>query len=429
MVRMAQGLAVVLACSLIVIGGVAYHFLGPAEVDRSAGQPRPETPGPLGGRADDNGSTPGDLAFLGDATNLFALEMFANLSGDGGNVFFSPYSMEAAFGMLYEGARGKTADEIRTVFHFAQNDTARRSSFAAFYNRYNIDSEDYSLSTANAVWIQNNYPVLAQYLGVLARYYMAGAANLDFSNAPEQARKTINDWVANQTAGRITDLFPPGSINSMTLLALTNAIYFKGDWVTKFDSKKTKAADFYTANGPTVQVKMMRIPSGDGFFNFTHTDGVQILRLPYAGDRLSMLFLLPDEYNTKALEKKLTPANLTKWRGELRREELEIKIPRFELKCRYDLKETLNQMGMPSVFGAADFSGMTGKKDLFVGSAVHQAWINVNEEGTEAAAATGIGMMGGMPPSFNADHPFIFMIQDDETGNILFMGKVVDPTK
>jgi serpin B len=355
--------------------------------------------------------------------------MFANLSGDGGNVFFSPYSIEAAFGMLYEGARGKTADEIWSVFHFAQNDTARRSSFAAFYNRYNIDSEDYSLSTANAVWIQNNYPVLAKYLGVLARYYMAGAANLDFSNAPEQARKTINDWVADQTAGRITDLFPPGSINSLTLLALTNAIYFKGDWVTKFDSKKTKAADFYTANGPTVQVKMMRIPSGDGMFNYTHTDGVQILRLPYAGDRLSMLFLIPDEYNTKALEKKLTPSNLTKWRGELQLQEVEIKIPRFELKCRYDLKEPLTQMGMPSAFGAADFSGMTGKKDLYVGSAIHQAWISVNEEGTEAAAATGMGMPSGMPPSFNADHPFIFLIQDRETGNILFMGKVADPTK
>ena len=426
---MITGLTVILACSILVTGGTAYYFLGPAHEGQSPLPAPVDNPGPLAGRADDSGWTEIGVAGLGNATNLFALEMFANLSAGGGNVFFSPYSMEAAFGMLYEGARGRTADEIRSVFHFAQNDTERRSSFAALYNRYNLDIPECLLNTADAVWVQKGFPVLAQYIDVLARHYMAGAANLDFGSAPEQARKTINDWVADQTAGRITDLFPPGSINSMTLLALTNAIYFKGDWVTKFDSKKTKTADFHTANGPTVQVKMMRIPSGDGFFNYTHMDGVQILQLPYAGDQLSMLVLLPDEYNTKALEQKLSASNLAKWRGELQREEVEIKIPRFELRCRYDLKETLNQMGMPSAFGAADFSGMTGKKDLFVGSAVHQTWISVNEEGTEAAAATGLVMMGGLPPTFNADHPFIFLIQDDMTGNILFMGKVADPTK
>jgi serpin B len=417
--KLTTGLTVTLACSLMIVGGTVYHFIGPAPGHRSA---------PLA-RADDSGSSYEGLANLTDATNLFALEMFANLSGDGGNVFFSPYSMEAAFAMLYEGARGRTADEIRSVFHFTHNDTARRSSFAALYNRYNLESQDYALRTANAVWVQKNYPVLAEYLDVLASYYMASARNVDFIGAAEQARKTINDWVAAQTGGLITELFPKGTLDGSTRLALTNAIYFKGDWLTKFDSSKTKSADFHLDPNRTVQAKMMTIPSkGNIKFNCAETTGLEILELPYEGNRLSMLVLLPDGASTTALEDMLSPDNLSEWRSLLHPREIVVQLPRFEIKCKYDLEEPLKQMGMPSAFGPADFSGINGGHDLFVQTAVHQAYIKVNEEGTEAAAATGIGVSMGVISSFVADHPFIFLIQDRETGNILFMGRVADPT-
>jgi serpin B len=273
---------------------------------------------------------------------------------------------------------------------------------------------------------------LQQYIGILTRYYIATAANVDFAGAVEQARKTINGWVANCTAGKITDLFPEGSLTPDTVLALTNAIYFKASWLHKFNPANTKQADFSVNPNLTVSVPMMRIPSKDEVhFNYSETNDLQILELPYEGNRLSMLILLPRAPDTVELEKSLTPDNITNWRSWLRPEELEVQLPRFTLKCRYDLKPTLKQMGMPSAFnGSADFSGMDGTQNLFIGTAVHQAYIKVNEEGTEAAAATGVGIRWvGVPQEFIADHPFIFLIQDKETGAILFMGKVVDPTK
>ena len=310
--RMITGLTVVLACSLLVTGGTAYYFLGPATNGRSPLPAPVDNDGALAGWADDSGWTQRGVTDLCNSTNLFALEMFSNLSAGGGNILFSPYSMEAAFGMLYEGARGRTADEIRSVFHFAQNDTARWSSFAALYNRYCYRSQGYTIDTAKAVWVQTGFAVLAQYLDGLAEYYKAKSANLDFRNAAEAARKTINSWVANRTEGKITELFPPDSINSNTLLALTNAIYFKGEWVTKFDSKKTKTAEFYTANGGTVPVRMMSLPDSDVKFDYAGEDGLDILRLPYEGDRLSMLILLPRAADTKDLESRLSPANLSR---------------------------------------------------------------------------------------------------------------------
>jgi serpin B len=420
--RLVDKLAVVLVCTLLVVGGTAYYFFGRAPGEQRA---------PLA-RADDTGSTYEGLANITDATNMFAFEMYANLSASGGNVFFSPYSMEAAFAMLYEGARGKTADEIRAVFHFTKDDQLRRSSFAAFYNAYNPESLEYRLSTANAVWVQKNYTVLAEYLDVLTRYYMASAQNVDFVCATEQARKTINDWVAAHTGGKITELFPEGSIDDGTVLALTNAIYFKGTWVTKFDSSRTETADFHLDPNRTVRVRMMETPTnGDIKFKYANarTDGLEILKMPYNGNRLSMLILLPKGYSTAGLETMLSQANLTRWRSLLRSEEIEVLMPKFEFRCTYDLKETLIRMGMPSAFMGADLSGIDGGNELFVQTAVHQAYIKVNEEGTEAAAATGGAVAGGIPPLFNANHPFVFLIQDDKTGNILFMGKVADPTK
>ena len=424
--RFASKMGVVIAVSILITGGTAYQLISPSKY-------KPVSPAaPFVARADDTGYSQEGMENVSQAIDSFTFELFSNLSDNDSNLFFSPYSIETAFAMAYEGARGQTADEMRSVFHFVQDEQVRRSSYAALYNKLNIDAHGFALHTANAVWAQKDYPILQQYIDILTRYYIATAANVDFAGATEQARQTINDWVANQTAGKITDLFPEWSLTSDTVLALTNAVYFKASWLHKFNPSNTRQADFHVNPNLTVQVPMMRIPSKDEVhFNYSGTNDLQILELPYEGNRLSMLILLPRAPDTVELERSLTPDNITQWRAGLRPEGLEVRLPRFTFKCRYDLKPTLIQMGMPSAFdGSADFSGMDGTHNLYIDTAVHQAYITVNEQGTEAGAATGVGVtFAGIPQMFVADHPFIFLIQDQETGAILFMGMVVDPTK
>jgi len=243
----------------------------------------------------------------------------------------------------------------------------------------------------------------------------------------ELSRKIINTWVEEQTNNKIKDLIPQGMITPLTRLVLTNAIYFKGTWAIQFDPTDTKKQDFRVNSEKTVQADMMSLTEEE--FNYTETDDLQILELPYKGDELSMLILLPKE-NLNKIE--LTLENLEQWRSSLRERELNIYIPKFKFETKYFMSKDLKEMGMPTAFGeGADFSGMTGDKKLFISQVIHQAFVEVNEEGTEAAAATALTMVESAvtkPTLFKADHPFIFIIQQKETGNILFIGRVNDPT-
>jgi serpin B len=378
--------------------------------------------------ADDSDATPEGIGQAVNGSNQFAFDFFSEISDEDGNIFFSPYSISVALAMTYEGVRGQTAEEMQSVMHFPETDIVRRSAFAALHNQINNNSNEYALSTGNALWAHETYLFLEEYFNIIEQYYAGKATNLDFAGEIEKSRETINNWVEEQTNDKIKDLIPKGAIDGLTRLVLTNAIYFKANWLTQFDKDDTRDSDFHVDSETTVTVPMMSIR--DEKFDYYSTSGLQILELPYKGEDLSMLILLPTEGQMDSLESSLTLENLTHWRNSFRENEMDIYIPKFKFKTKYFMSDTLKGMGMPTPFsGAADFSGMDGKNNLFISSVIHQGFIDVNEEGTEAAAATAVDMATSVPPSFNANHPFIFLIQDNETGNILFMGRVTDPSQ
>lgn len=376
-----------------------------------------------------------DVNTLVQANNRFAFDLYSKYKEDEGNLFFSPYSISTALAMTYEGARGQTAKEMREVFYYPENSSLMRSSFSKIHNDMNRENNEYELSTANALWAEQEYKFLDEYFQTVENYYGGKVTNMDFRNKPEEARVTINNWVEEKTKEKIKDLIPQGAIDPMTRLVLTNAIYFKGTWVLEFDEELTKKEDFQTPSG-TVQADMMRNTGEKAEFNYAETNSLQILEMPYEGENVSMLILLP-KGDINSLEESLTTKKLEEWKKSLEEQRVKVYLPKFETETKYFMAKDLEEMGMPSAFGGgADFSGMDGTKLLYISEVIHQAYVKVDEEGTEAAAATAVIMKemaapGPRPeiPVFRADHPFIFIIQQKDTGNILFMGKINDPTK
>lgn len=387
------------------------------------------------GSTDDPGAIPEGIKKVVAANNQFALKLYPRLAEAGKNVFYSPYSISVILAMAYEGARGKTADEMRSVLQIPEDLVLRRSNFARMINEINMGNKSYTLSTANALWVQKDHALLKEFMEVTRKYYAAKASNLDFVKATEASRQTINRWVEEQTKGKIRELLQNENVTTLTKLILTNAIYFKGTWQRQFDKKKTKDDDFTTDTGKTVRVPMMRM-LGEEFY-YVDAGSLQALELPYKGGELSMLILLPKLGSSiKELETSISVKMLSRLRGALVKEEVHTYIPKFKLEERYPLSKALEAMGMTSAFTlGADFSGMDGGKDLYISDVIHQALVEVSEEGTEAAAATSVisaptGPAGGMhasPPVFYADHPFMFFVQQRKTGNILFMGTVMNP--
>jgi len=387
--------------------------------------------------ADDSGATQEGVASVVEADNQFAFNLYSELKDEGdsrGNIFFSPYSISIADAIAYEGARGQTAEEMQSVFHFPDDAAVRRSSFARIHNIINKRGKQYTLYTANALWAEQSYKFLDEYTGTIEKYYAGKTANLDFINDVEASRQIINEWVERQTNNKIKDLFQPGTLDDTTRLVITNAIYFKGKWAKQFDKANTREEDFRTISGNTVKVQMMRLTEDEAKFNYTETDDLQVLELPYEGGTLSMLVLLPKGDDLSSLENSLNAQKLSNLRKNLNEEKVHVYLPKFTFDTKYTLNENLKDMGMITAFKwpGADFSGMDGTKDLYIAIVVHQAFVEVNEEGTEAAAATGISMTLGAAvqqfKEFRADHPFIFLIQERETGNILFLGRVVNPS-
>jgi serpin B len=269
-------------------------------------------------------------------------------------------------------------------------------------------------------------------MNLIENSYAAKVTNVNFITESEKSRQTINNWVEDQTNDKIEGLIPRGALDYMTRLVLTNAIYFKGDWVLKFDKRKTREEDFKISPEKTVKVQMMSLTGEKAKFNYAETENLQIIELPYEGEELSMLILLPKENDLTSVEDSLNAKKLSELKAMLREQKMNVYMPKFTFETKYFMAETLAKMGMPTAFSMdADLSGMDGTKDLFIDKVIHQAFVEVNEEGTEAAAATAVvvGLKGIMSNVFRADHPFIFLIQDRETGNILFLGRVMDPTK
>ena len=384
-------------------------------------------------QADDAGSTQQGTQEVVNANNQFAFELYSELNkAEDSNIFYSPYSISAALAMTYEGAKGQTADEMKSVFHFPES-SILRPNFAKIYNDINKGTKAYELRTGNALWVQQTYPFIENYLTTVEKYYGGKAANLDFVGETEKSRQTINSFIEEQTNDKIKDLIPPGVLNSMTRLVLTNAIYFKGTWEWEFDKSDTREQDFKITPNNVVKTPMMYMDPDKARFNYADIGYLQILELPYKGEEISMLILLPTE-NLESIEPSLTAEKLNEYKAQMKETKLDaIYLPKFEFDTKYFMKETLSAMGMPTAFGMdADFSGMDGTDWLYISKVIHQAFVKVDEKGTEAAAATAVVMTlkGAMPSNvFRADHPFIFIIQERETGNILFLGRVVDPTK
>lgn len=387
-------------------------------------------------RIDDTGSTLEGVNAVVNANTQFTFDLYSRFKEESKdeNIFFSPYSISIALTMTYEGARGKTAEEMQAVLHIPEDADVRRPNFARLINEINKKDKMYKLSTANALWAQKDYKFLEEYTNTVERYYGGKLNNLDFVAETEKSRRIINAWVEEQTNDKIKDLIPQGALDPYTRLVLTNAIYFKGTWVKQFNEKDTREEDFRIGSGQTVKVQMMRLTGEDAKFNYAETDEIQILEMDYDGENLSMLILLPKGNTLDDLEEGISPDKLSGWRKMLNERRVDVYLPKFEFETKYFLVKTLKKMGMPTAFtSSADFSGIDGTTSFFINNVIHQAFVEVNEEGTEAAAATGIVVgitsVGPRIPVFRADHPFIFIIQQNDTGNILFFGRVSDPSK
>ena len=381
--------------------------------------------------------TEGDLDSLVSDNSAFALDLYQQLRTRDGNLFYSPYSISLALAMTYAGASGETEEQMADALHFglpqdrlhpAFNSLdiklARRGEGAA-----GKDSEGFRLNVVNAIWGQKDYRFLTDFLDVLAENYGAGLRILDFIEAPEESRITINDWVSEQTEGKIEDLIPQGLINELTRLVLTNAIYFNAAWAFPFGEDATSEGTFHLLGGDEVVVPMMRQTES---FGYAEGDSYQAVELPYDGHELSMVILLPHRNQFDAFEASLDLERLNAILGKLERKEVDLTMPKFEFESGFTLKDTLSEMGMPVAFSPdADFSGMTGNRELFITEVVHKAFVSVDEAGTEAAAATavivGLTAIPEKPVTVNIDHPFIFLIRDIETGTILFVGRVLNP--
>ncbi|HNW44811.1 MAG TPA: serpin family protein [Elusimicrobiales bacterium] len=384
--------------------------------------------GALPGRAATTAPTPAERA------NGIAFSFYGKSAKGAGNVFFSPYSINTAFAMTYEGAKGKTAAEIEKVFGFSKDRTAARADAETLARDLAAAAQGAEFVQANSFWAQQDYKFLPAYLGVLGKSYGAEAKSVDFKTDTEGSRKAVNAWTEAKTKGKIKDLFQEGALTSLTRLVLVNAVYFKGAWAAAFEKARTRDADFTLGSGKKIKTPMMTFAENQEL-EYGEVAGTQLLRLPYKGGNLAMLVALPKDKKTMTeLEKSLSPAKLAALRAALAAQKVKVFLPKFTFSSSFQLNRALAALGMPTAFtDAADFSGMDGTKKLFIQKAVHKAFVEVNEEGTEAAAATGVAMglksMDFDFALFRADRPFLFFIEDTKTGLLLFMGRMEDPAK
>ena len=369
---------------------------------------------------------------VSSGNNQFAFDLFKNVASTqkDANIFFSPLSISTALVMAYAGSQGETQEQMAQVLHFQASQEEVANGFHSLTTSLSQPAKAaYQLRVANALWAQKGAHFQPDYISLMDKYYSGDFKTLNFAET-EESRAAINHWVADKTAGKIPQLLQPGDINALTRLVLTNAVYFKGDWTTPFDQSYTQPAPFAAGTGTKKQVPMMH---QTGYLGYAQVGDLQALELPYRGDQLSMLILLPradapDPWADFTWEK-LQPV-----RAQMHGTRVEVFLPRFKVEERLSLGQTLSGMGMRDAFerGAADFSGITGRKEWSISAVVHQAVIEVNEKGTEAAAATGVvATLAAMRPSgpavFRADHPFLYMIIHKPSDSILFMGLLSDP--
>lgn len=382
----------------------------------------------------------GDQTEAVKGSNAFAIDLYGRLSAQPGNLFFSPESISTAFAMTYAGAHGQTATEMARVFHYTLPPERLHPAIGALLAGMNAPHPGYALSVTDALWAQQDEKFLPAYVKLVQTNYGAGFHPVDFKSAPDSVRATINQWVAKQTNDKIRNLLGPGTVTPLSRLILTNAIYFKAAWADQFSKNLTENQDFHLSASKTIQAPTMH---NSGGYYYLKGPSFQALAMPYEKGEISMLILLPDSVDgLPALERSLTAGNLEKWTTALSyAHEVVVSLPSFKITQQFELSSTLEGLGMKTAFDAnsADFSGMTGDKSLVISAAIHKAYIDLDENGTEAAAATAVvmamatAMQQRTPPPppiyFTADHPFLFLIRDNASGAVLFMGRITDPTK
>ncbi len=413
-------LAPLAGCSLIVPGGRVQA------TELKSDRPRATSP--------DAAQVPGLVA----GNTELALDLYQALFSAEANLFYSPYSISEALAMTYAGARGETAEQMAAALrltlpqeqlHPAWN--ALDQALATRGQQAQADGEPFRLHVINVLWGQKDYGFRPEFLDLLAENYGAGLRMLDFRGAPDESRQTINRWVEEQTEQKIKDLLPSGSINPLTRLVLSNAIYFNAGWLHPFLKEATFDAAFNLLDGTTVTVPTMHESERLGY---AEGDGWQAVELPYVGQELSMVILLPAVGQFEALAQGLDAASLAAMVQGIQPTQVSLALPRFKYESGVRLKDALSRLGMTLAFSmAADFSGMTARPELFVDDVYHKAFVGVDEKGTEAAAATAVVMdlksMPAQPKEVRVDRPFIFLIRDVQTGAVIFLGHVVNPAQ
>lgn len=377
-----------------------------------------------------------DEKAVANSCNAFATDLYGRLrSENSGNLFFSPYSVSVALAMTYAGAEGQTGEQMAKVLHFPLPAAKLHPAFSNLQKRMAFDGETppFQLRVANRLWGQKGFHFLPAFLKVTSDDYGAGLGLVDFKQA-EGARKTINSWIEEQTDRRIQDLLAPGVLDASTRLVLTNAIYFKARWEHEFGERATNDAPFHLPGRQEITAPLMHQQHR---LRYGESGDVQALELPYADDgTLSMLILLPKKIDGLSdLEKQLTGESLQKWSAGLKTRLVNVHLPKFKMISEFELGDVLSSMGMPLAFSdKADFSGMSAEEQLCFSAVIHKAFVDVNEEGTEAAAATALALRSATgrtrpeePVEFRADHPFVFLIRDNRTDAVLFLGRLVNP--
>jgi serpin B len=382
-----------------------------------------------------------DLAELVSGNNEFSFALYHQLTSGDGNLFYSPYSISIALAMTYAGASGDTAGQMAEALYFPLPAERLHPAFdalaLALESRSQVEGlkpgEAFQLSVANSLWGQDGFQFDPAFLDVLAKNYAAGMRLVDYQKDPEAARRAINDWVSQSTNQRIQDIIPPGALDALTRLVMANAVYFKATWQNPFDAGLTHPDAFHLLGGGSVQVEMMNestsLPAMQG-------DGYRAVEMPYAGGQLSMVVLLPDEGLFSDVESRLNAGLIAQTVAELQTREVDLTLPKFKMEWSSELSQGLKALGLKDAFDPflADFSGMDGARDLYISRILHKTFVSVDEMGTEAAAATVVVIEAVVMPSnpvepfqFKVDRPFIFLIRDNPTGTILFVGRVMNP--
>jgi serpin B len=378
-----------------------------------------------------------EVSALAEANAAFATDLYAALRHAPGNLFFSPYSISTALAMTYAGADGDTAGQMAATLHF---DLPAERLHPAF-NAYALDLEaraaqategtPFELSIANSLWGQRDFPFRAEFLDLLSENYGAGMRLVDYMGDADVSRQAINDWVSDATRDKIQDLIPEGAVDAMTRLVLANAIYFKAGWHHPFEDSATSPEPFHLLDGSTLDVSMMHQTES---FGYAIRDGYRALDLPYVNGNASMLIILPDEGRFEVVEQELEPEMIQDLAQSMSHGPVILTMPKFSYTSSFSLNEALIGLGMPDAFDPdrADFSGMDGARDLYISNVLHKAFVRVDEKGTEAAAATAVIMSVTSAPvdepiTFTIDRPFLYLIRDDQTGTILFLGRVLNP--